>query len=122
MRRSSTMDALKRCGSTRSRWASVAPRIDSLSGGDATENAGLLRGILAGETGPKRDIVLLNAAAALWVAGASASLSAGLELAAKSIESGAAAAKLAALAEATSRAGEALDAQVDEAAGRAGSG
>lgn len=54
---------------------------------------------------------MLNAAAALWVAGASGSLAAGLELAAKSIDSGAATSKLKALAAATTRAGRAMDAK-----------
>lgn len=72
-----------------------------LIGGTPEENARTTRGILAGERGPKRDIVLLNAAAALWVAEATASLEEGLVAAAKSIDDGAGLAKLDALAMAT---------------------
>jgi len=77
-------------------------RVEDLAGGDARENARLVRGVLAGERTPRRDIVLVNAAAALWVAGA-ADLRAGLEQARVSIDSGAALAKLAALVDATQR-------------------
>jgi anthranilate phosphoribosyltransferase len=79
-------------------------RSEALRGGDAAENATILRGILGGEAGPRRDIVLLNAAAALWIADGAPSLEAGLDLARRSIDSGAAQAKLAALVAATSRA------------------
>jgi anthranilate phosphoribosyltransferase len=81
-----------------------------LTGGDAQQNARTTLAILAGEEGPQRDIVLLNAAAALWVVGAACDLEAGLQRAAVSIDSGAAAAKLEALREATERIGEALSA------------
>ena len=77
----------------------VAPA--ALAGGDAAENAQITRAILAGESGPKRDIVLLNAAAALLVAEAAADLGAGIELARQSIDSGAAAARLEHLIRAT---------------------
>ncbi len=71
---------------------------DDLQGGDATANAEILRAILAGEdTGPRRDVVLLNAAAALSTE--SGDLEAGLTEAKKSLESGAALAKLDALVE-----------------------
>lgn len=69
-----------------------------LKGGDAQVNAAALRGVLAGETGAYRDIVLLNAAAALVVAGKAGDLRAGADLAANSIASGAAQAALAGLA------------------------
>jgi anthranilate phosphoribosyltransferase len=59
-----------------------------LRGGDAMENAGILRAILAGERGPKRDVVLANAAAALHVAGLAPSLREGVALAAEVIDSG----------------------------------
>ncbi len=49
--------------------AGLATSLDAQSGGDAVTNADILRGIFAGETGPSRDIVLLNAAAVLMVAG-----------------------------------------------------
>ncbi|HEU6448442.1 MAG TPA: anthranilate phosphoribosyltransferase [Verrucomicrobiae bacterium] len=70
-----------------------------LLGGDKMMNAKIVRDILCGEErGPKRDAVLLNAAAALFVAGKSNSLADGLELAGKIIDSGKAKAKLAELA------------------------
>ncbi len=75
--------------------ASVA----SLQGGDATENAAILRAIFAGETGPRRDIVLLNAAAALVAAGLVSDFHEGVQLAAKAIDSGAVKKTLAALVE-----------------------
>jgi len=62
----------------------------ALKGGEPAENAAKLRAILAGEEGPVTDIVLLNAAAALIIAGKAADLRAGVALAAKSIQSGAA--------------------------------
>lgn len=68
-----------------------------LKGGDAAANAALTLAILRGELGPHRDIVLLNAAAALVVAGQAASLREGLPPAARSIDSGAALKKLDAL-------------------------
>ncbi len=61
-----------------------------LAGGDAARNAEIAREILAGEKGPRREIVLLNAAAALHVAGAAADLSLGVSRAAESIDSGSA--------------------------------
>jgi anthranilate phosphoribosyltransferase len=73
--------------------------IADLRGGDREQNADIVRGILAGDRGARRDIVLMNAAAAL-VAGARArDLREGVELAARSIDSGSAGARLAALAE-----------------------
>lgn len=79
--------------------------LEDLAGGDAHENATVTRAILGGEKGPKRDIVLLNAAAALWVVEAAATMEEGIALAEKSIDSGAAAAKLEALCKATQNAG-----------------
>lgn len=78
----------------------------TLAGGDAETNAAILRGVLAGEDGPRRDIVVLNAAGALWAAGAVAALEEGLGAARASIDSGAARARLDALVRAT-RAGAA---------------
>ncbi len=70
-----------------------------LRGGDREVNAAIIRRILCGEErGPKRDVVLLNAAAALFVAGKTKSLVAGWELAVEIIDSGKAAGKLAELA------------------------
>ena len=75
-------------------------RLEDLRGGDRKENAEILRQILSGkERGPKRDAVLLNAAAALFVSGKAKSLSEGVELAAELIDSGKALAKLHALAQ-----------------------
>jgi anthranilate phosphoribosyltransferase len=65
-----------------------------LAGGDAVRNAAIVASLLAGESGPRRDIVVLNAAAALLVAGVAASLPEGLSRAARSLDSGAALAKL----------------------------
>jgi anthranilate phosphoribosyltransferase len=79
----------------------------ALAGGDAEENARILRAILDGETGSRRDIVLLNAAGALWAAGAVPSLEAGLERAASSIDSGAARSRLESLVKATREVGDA---------------
>jgi len=70
---------------------------ESLLGGDASCNAQITREILNGEKGPPRDIVLVNASAGLLAAGLAKDLRKGVELAEKSIDSGAAAAKLAAL-------------------------
>jgi anthranilate phosphoribosyltransferase len=69
----------------------------SLQGASAADNAAIIRGVLAGEAGAARDVVLLNAGAALFVAGRATSLREGLALAASSIDSGAAARTLAAL-------------------------
>lgn len=65
-----------------------------LKGGSAEENAAITRAILDGEQGPKRDVVLLNAAAALVVGGAASDLRQGLVMAAQSVDSGAARATL----------------------------
>jgi anthranilate phosphoribosyltransferase len=77
--------------------------ISAISGGDATHNAGLLRSILAGESGPRRDIVIANAAAAIVAAGRAADFLEGARLAAESIDSGAARKKLGALIAFTSK-------------------
>ena len=71
-----------------------AVAVGELSGGTAAENAAMIEKLLAGETGPRRDIVLLNAAAALLVAGAAPSLTQGIELASAAIASGKARAAL----------------------------
>jgi anthranilate phosphoribosyltransferase len=59
-----------------------------LKGGDAAFNAKVIRSVLEGETGARRDIGVLNAAAALMLAGRADNLAAGLALAAESIDSG----------------------------------
>ena len=71
--------------------------LDDIAGGDAAENAGIIRDILGGKKSARRDVVMLNAAAALVAAGKADHLSAAIPLAAKSIDSGAAAGKLGAL-------------------------
>jgi anthranilate phosphoribosyltransferase len=73
-----------------------------LRGGDATANAATVRGILCGETGPKRDIVLLNAAYALVAAGKAGTPREGIALACEAIDSGRALAQLEQLARLTS--------------------
>ncbi len=68
--------------------------LENLKGGTADENAALLRSILSGSPGPQRDVVLMNAAAALLVGNKAASLKEGMELAKEAIDSGKAMAKL----------------------------
>ncbi len=72
--------------------------LDSLKGGDRFANAAITHEILSGAPGPKRDIVVMNAAAGLLVAGAAAIPAEAVTKAQNAIDSGAAAAKLAALA------------------------
>jgi anthranilate phosphoribosyltransferase len=67
---------------------------EALLGGAPEENAEIIVNILKGEKGPKRDIVVLNAGAAITASGKTDSLEAGIELAAESIDSGEALAKL----------------------------
>jgi len=61
---------------------------DDLKGGSPEENAKILRSVLAGETGPRRDIVLLNSAFALVAGGLTESVEDGVKLAGKTIDSG----------------------------------
>jgi anthranilate phosphoribosyltransferase len=79
-------------------------RLEDISGGDAADNAAIVREVLAGKKSPRRDVVLLNSAAALVAAGRVDHLADGIPVAAESIDSGAAAAKLAALARFTTSA------------------
>lgn len=60
----------------------------ALAGGDATHNAAIVRAVLAGEPGAARDVVLLNAGAALLICGRASSLKEGLALAVTAIDSG----------------------------------
>jgi len=62
--------------------------IADLSGGSAAENAALIEGVLTGETGPRTDVVLFNAAAALLVAGKAGSMNEGLTVARAAISTG----------------------------------
>lgn len=68
--------------------------LSDLQGGDAEENAAIVRDVLAGAEGPKRDVVLLNAAYALVAAGIVESVDAGLQKAGNMIDEGLAKAKL----------------------------
>ena len=77
-------------------------RLEDLAGGDAVENAALLRAVMDDEPGPRRDIVVLNAGAALYIAEAAGSIAEGVVRARAALASGAARAKLDALV-ATSR-------------------
>ena len=79
--------------------------IDSVAGGDAAANAAILAGVLAGERGAPRDVVLANASAALVAAGCSANFREGVQRAAESLDSGAAAEKLRALVRFTQESG-----------------
>ena len=74
-----------------------------LAGGDAARNASIIKSVLAGERGPARDIVVVNAAAAIHMAERADTWRASAELAREAIDSGAAAGKLAGLAELSSR-------------------
>ena len=60
----------------------------SLQGGDAHENARIIEGILNGTHGPARDVVLLNAGASLFIAGAAASVDEGILKASRAIDRG----------------------------------
>ncbi len=71
---------------------------DEMIGGDPEENAVIIRNILSGKRGPKRDVVLINSAATLSTAGIARDLSEGISLAKISIDSGKAMKKLEALA------------------------
>jgi anthranilate phosphoribosyltransferase len=77
--------------------------LEAISGGDAAANGGIIREVLGGKRSACRDVVLLNAAAALVAAGKSDRLYDALPLAAQSIDSGAAAARLRALVDFTQR-------------------
>jgi anthranilate phosphoribosyltransferase len=83
----------------------IAPAdVGALHGGDAAANAAAIRAILAGEPGPRRDAVVLNAALALVAAGVADEVSGGLELAVSVIDDGRAAARVDALARFSSEA------------------
>jgi anthranilate phosphoribosyltransferase len=71
--------------------------LNDISGGDAVQNARLIRAVLSGEKSARRDVVLLNSSAALVAAGSADHLRDGVPMAATSIDSGAALAKLEAL-------------------------
>jgi anthranilate phosphoribosyltransferase len=96
------------------KWVPLA-RIEQLRGGDAAANAAILRGVLAGERGPARDVVLLNAAGALCVAAhpEAGDLEGGLLVAARAVDSGAARERLEAWVRFCARAREASAARSD---------
>ena len=77
--------------------------LGDLKGGGAADNAAALKRLFGGEKGPYRDIVLLNAGAALMVAGAAKDVKEGVTTAAQSLDNGAAKAKLEALITASNR-------------------
>lgn len=77
--------------------------LSEIRGGDVQENSAILREILNGKQSAKRDVVLLNAAAALLVAGKANSITEAIPLAEKSLDSGAAREKLAMLVEFTNQ-------------------
>lgn len=75
--------------------------VEAIRGGDAAENANIIRSILAGQSGPHRDVVVLNAAHGLVAADIAADAAEGVRLAIDSIDSGRAADKLSRLAQAS---------------------
>jgi anthranilate phosphoribosyltransferase len=77
--------------------------IEALQGGEAADNAAILRGVLSGESGPRADVVALNAAAALGVAGLTKDLAEGLSVAKEVLAAGSAARVLARYAETSQR-------------------
>lgn len=79
------------------------PANGHIAGGEPGENAAVTRAVLAGERGPARDVVVLNAAAALWLAGAADTMEAGVTAAAECIDSGAARERLDAFVATTRR-------------------
>jgi anthranilate phosphoribosyltransferase len=78
-------------------------RMEDLQGGDVETNAAIIRRLLDGEPGPKRDVVVANAAAALFVARKAPDLKSAVAMAAESINNGAARRKLERLIEFTAR-------------------
>ncbi len=79
--------------------------IEQIAGGTPDDNAATVKRVLAGEPGPARDVVLVNAGAAILVGGVASDLAAGVELARGSIDSGAASDVLARLVELSGRLG-----------------
>jgi anthranilate phosphoribosyltransferase len=75
--------------------------IEAIAGGEPSENASVVRSVFAGEPGPARDIVVINAAAAIVAAGGAADLAEGIDGARRAIDDGAATAVLGGLVELT---------------------
>jgi anthranilate phosphoribosyltransferase len=80
--------------------------LEAVAGGTPEENAAASRAVLGGEAGPRRDLVLLNAGAAIYVGDLADGLAAGVEKAAAAIDSGAAAELLSRLISATAASGD----------------
>jgi anthranilate phosphoribosyltransferase len=78
-------------------------RLSDIRGGNAEENAAIVRAVLNGQPGARRDMVLLNAGAAFYAAGRAADMHEGIKMAAQGIDSGMAARKLEQLIEETNR-------------------
>ena len=76
---------------------------EALRGGTPAENAEIVRSVLGGERGPRRDVVCLNAGAGLYIGGKAESFAEGVKLAGEIIDSGAALAKMEAFREASNR-------------------
>lgn len=74
-----------------------------LAGGDPSENAAVIRAVFAGDPGPAHDVIAVNAAAALWVAGVASDLADGFARAEESIATGAAGERLDRFVAATNR-------------------
>jgi len=72
----------------------ASAKIDAIAGGNAVDNAKIIESVFRGEPGPRRDVVLLNAAPAIVAGGAARTWKEGIQLAANSIDSGAALRKL----------------------------
>ena len=79
------------------------PTDDEIAGGDPAHNADVLRSVLSGAAGRPRDLVVLNAAAGIWLSGVAPSLEAAVPMAGESIDSGAARDRLEAFIGATRR-------------------
>ncbi len=94
--------AIRRFTVTPDEFGMARARLESIRGGTAPENAALIRRTLEGQPGPARDVVVVNAAAALVAAGIAANFREGAGLASFVIASGAASEKLASLAAFTS--------------------
>jgi anthranilate phosphoribosyltransferase len=86
--------AVKRCVLTPEDFALPRAPLDALEGGTPQENADLIRSLFKGEPGPRRDIVVMNAAAALVVTGVAANFREAAAVAAHGLDSGAALDKL----------------------------
>jgi len=78
-------------------------KVSDLVGGEKALNAEILKQVLSGEKGPKRDILLLNAGAALYVAEKASSIKEGIDIAAKTIDDGLAIAKMKTFVEMTNK-------------------